>query len=91
MAYPCLMWLTWASLLLSLQVGVSQHLQVQSFVLNSTHFKMPTSIHRQEGKGGWKGSPLQVVSCNATGSGTGFVTDRSERKQKRTRTGSDCI
>lgn len=46
--YPYLMWLTQACLLLSLQAGIAQWLQLLSLVLNSTHFKMPNSIYRQE-------------------------------------------
>lgn len=40
--------LTWASLCLAPQVGISQQFQLLSF-MNSTHFIMPTSILKQEG------------------------------------------
>lgn len=49
MTNPRLMWLARASLVLSPQVGISQQLQLLCMLLNSTHFKMPASMHRQEG------------------------------------------
>lgn len=59
--YPSLMGLTRASLLLTLQAGISQQLQLLGFVLNSTRFKMPTSSHEQEVQQGRWGSSLQVT------------------------------
>lgn len=63
--YPCLMWLTRVSLLLSPQAGISQKLQLFSFVLNSTHFEMPTKVSSSR-KGSRAGRGLLCRWCCIT-------------------------
>jgi len=75
LTYPCLMWLTRASQPLSPQAGISRRLQLFSFVLNSTYFKMPTGIHKQEGLPGWQGSSSQEMLHYPAGSGKVLATD----------------
>lgn len=60
-----LIWLTRTSLLLTLQAAISQQLQRLSFVLNSTRYKMPASIHKQEVQQGPWGSSPQVTLLNS--------------------------